>query len=264
MGCHTFIYKKISDKEYLKRFITGAIVSAKQMIDAYNDYTPGQYEEEMSDMEEEMSQYWQDVKDGLVSHDPDHVYYYFPDGRWILCNEMTFDDVINGYNSVINACEHALATYDTFDELKQFIIDHKKYYGFFFEFPHSDQYWTDTTFTDDEQLHGTIIINGEMYARSGKIQKDAFKYTPFFRVEGYPCDQNENFYKKSPAGCCVYGWDNADDLIEFLEWFKTTESGKKRKPIVDDDEVDYGDKLYDAIRNFFKVNANKNLLVHFG
>lgn len=263
MSCHTFIYKKVTDKEDLVKLINGAIVAAKMMIDAYNDYTPGQYEEEMSEMEKEMSQYWQDVKDGLGKHDPDHVYYYFPDGRWILCDEMTFDDVINGYNIVINACEHALATYDTFDKLKQFIIDHKKYYGFFFESPHSDQYWTDTTFTDDDQLD-MRVINGEICAYSHRIQEDAFKHTPFFRVNGYPCEQNDSFYKKSPAGERVYAWDNADDLIEFLEWYKTTKSGKNRKPIVGTDEVDYGDKLYDSIRNFFKVNDGKNLLVHFG
>lgn len=264
MGCHTFIYKKITDKDDLKKLIDGAIVSARMMIDSYNDYEPGQYEEEMSEIEKDMSQYWQDVKDGLIMHDPDHVYYYFPDGRWILCDEMTFDDVINGYNSVINTCEHALATYDTFDDLRQFIIGHTKYYGFFFESPHSERYWADSTFTDDEQIHDMIVINSEIYARSYKIQEDAFKHSPFFRIEGYPCHQDDSFYKGSPDERRIYAWSNADDLIEFLEWYKTTKQSKLHKPSIDGDDVDYGDKLYDVIRNFFRVNDGKNLLVHFG
>lgn len=264
MGCHTFIYKKITNKDDLKKLIDGAIVSARMMIDSYNDYEPGQYEEEMSEIEKDMSQYWQDVKDGLIMHDPDHVYYYFPDGRWILCDEMTFDDVINGYNSVINTCEHALATYDTFDDLRQFIIDHTKYYGFFFESPHSERYWTDSTFTDDEQIHDMIVINGEIYARSYKIQEDAFKHSPFFRIEGYPCHQDDSFYKGSPDERRIFAWSNANDLIEFLEWYKTTKQGKAHKPSIDGEDVDYDDKLYDVIRNFFKLNDGKNLLVHFG
>lgn len=264
MGCHTFIYKKITDKDDLKKLIDGAIVSARMMIDSYNDYEPGQYDKEIADTKDDMIQYWQDVKNGLIMHDPDFICHYFIDGRWVVCDEMTFDDVINGYNDVITTCDLALLTYDSFDELKQFIISHSKYYGFYFEERHSKKYWEDTTFLDDERLHDVLIIDNEIYARSEKIENDAFKNTPFFRVEGYPCGQEENFYKGSPDGRRMYAWSTADDLIEFLEWYKTTKQGNKRKPSIDGEDADYDDRLYNVIRKFFKVNEGKNLLVHFG
>lgn len=264
MGCHTFIYKKVTDKVDLMKLLYGAIIAAERMIDSYNSYEPGQYEEEMDDVKQQMDQYWRDVKNGMIIHNPDFICHYFIDGRWIVCDEMTFEDVINGYNDVIKACKHALLTYDSFDELKRFIIDHNRYYGFFFESPHSEQYWNDTTFIDDEQLINMTISNGDIYVRSNKIQKEAFEHTPFFRVEGYPCWRDKDFYKGSPTEESVFGWDNADDLIAFLEWYKTTDTGKKHKPSVEADKVDYGDKLYDVIRSFFTVNEGKNLLVHFG
>lgn len=56
--------------------------------------------------------------------------------------------------------------------------------------------------------------------------------------------------------------DNADDLIDFLEWFKTTDAGS-HKPIINGIDSEYGEEFYNVIRKFFEVNKGKDLLVNF-
>jgi hypothetical protein len=248
MGCHTWIYKK-ANKEDCIRLIHGCITSAKDAINpVYSDI----FKVDKEEADIQMDEYFSDLKEGRFTHDPDHVFYYMKDGRWIPCNELTDKDSLEAHKSVIEDCQKALDTLDTVDELKKFILDNSRYYGYFFN--------DDTEWGIDRYI--SMLYNDEIYVNSDRIQAEAFKYCDQFRVYGYPCDESDEFYRTSPAGCRVEGWDNADDLIGFLEWFKTTDAGS-HKPTINGIDSEYGEEFYNVIRKFFEVNKGKNLLVNF-
>lgn len=273
MGCHTWVHKKVTTAQDCKCLIANAMNNAKSMSDFIKE-TKDEFPDDIKNATKSLEEYWQYVKDGEFIHDPDNVFVYFSDGRWILCNEYTFEDCIDEYDRVMKTCQWALACLDSFEELKDFILKNHRYFGYDFSAP----YVNDDLETDEinkkreDSSYGIVrIIDDEIYVHSNDIQHQAFEHTPFFRVYGYPSEAEDIdeiiLYKASPAGQPVYGWKNADDLIKFIDWYKTTEKGNKTQPYVYDNEniiEGYGDDLYNAIRKFFEVNKDKDLLIHFG
>lgn len=259
MGCHTWIYKKVTEKEDCIRLIQSNINGAKMMIDYYTS-SPEEYEKDMQDTRQSMEYYWDDVKHGRVMHDCDNAFVYMPDGRWLYRDEMSLKDEICIYQNVIDVCQNALDTLKSFEELKKFIIDHNSDGFTLSEF--------DTPDIDRDDLYSIVtIFNNEIYVNSTNIDCHAFDNCDYFRIYTYPCEADVNdpdYYKTAPAGKPVYGWSNAEDLIEFLKWYKNTKNAKRHKPTLGNVEVEYGEELYQAIREFFENNKDKNLLVHFG
>lgn len=279
MGCSTWIYKRITEKNECIHFINNAIQNAKENIEWYtvnsNEYFNTE-SEEFKESVNNFNDYIQDVKKGYFIYDTDIAFCYMSNGKWIYRFELSLEDVIEECINVISKCQTILNEQHTFEELKYFIIENFRYFGFDFSDPYVYDCETDT---DNSYIQYSFIkiYNDEIYVYSDAIQHDAFANCSYFRIYGYPCESVPGcpiYYQDSPAGKLVYGWTNADELIDFLEWYKTADDKNPRfdeegerivtdLPQVQGNHCGYNDMLYSAIRNFFKVNKNKGLLVHF-
>lgn len=265
MGCHTWIYKKVTTVDDCIRLIEGAIAQAKEMYELESQ-NKDEFDSDVKETKKALEEYWKNVKSGEIIHNPDHVFQYFSDGRWLMCDEYTLQDALDEYQRCIDKCKHALNTLKTFKSLKKFIIDHWNYYGYWFNEMNLDLDYDGKN--HDDLYTVTTLYDGEIYVHSDNIQHDAFKDCTFFRIYGYPCEEDcdvFDYYRTSPAGKAVYGWDNAADLIEFLDWYKNTENAKHQLPLIDCGNVSYDDEqLREAINKFFEVNKDNNLFIHFG
>ena len=270
MSCSTYIYKRVTTKEEALRLIKGALSEAKDNIEFYSMNPDILVDEDSKSM---FNDFMEEVKQGKWIYDESVAFCRMSNGKWIYRFELTNDDIIEECNNVIAKCEEFLAKDHTFEEMKKFILDNYEYWGFDFSEPFS---WDaeDSYNTDYDRYTIVKITDDEIYVHSTKIQHESFEKIPYFRVYGYPCDEQyeePTYYQSAPAGKDVFGWSNAEDLIEFLEWWKDTKWGKNEdieEPYVITTTHEmfkgYGDKLYSAIRNFFEVNKGKELLVHFG
>ena len=270
MSCSTYIYKRVTTKEEAIRLIKSALSEAKDNIEFYSMNPDILVDEDSKSM---FNDFMEEVKQGKWIYDESVAFCRMSNGKWIYRFELTNDDIIEECNNVIAKCEEFLAKDHTFEEMKKFILDNYEYWGFDFSEPFS---WDaeDSYSADYDRYTIVKITDDEIYVHSTKIQHDSFENIPYFRVYGYPCDEQyeePTYYQSAPAGKDVFGWSNAEDLIKFLEWWKDTKWGKDEdieEPyvITASNEMfkGYGDKLYSAIRNFFEVNKGKELLVHFG
>ena len=215
-----------------------------------------------------------DVKTGMLIYDPDDIFCYMSNGKWINRFELTLDDIVTECMTIIAKCQDILISPypHSFEELKKFIIGNSRFWGFEFA-----DYVSLEEGIPDNGYFITRIYEDEIYVSSTKIQCNAFKACDHFRIYGYPCENVYGcpwYYQTSPTGKPVFGWDNADDLIEFLEWYKNADQlnlqYNEGELIIKPPEINgvplkgYDTTLYSAIRKFFKVNKGKNLLVHFG
>lgn len=274
MGCHTYIYKKVTEISDCIRLIEGALKNANDTLNMYTEDGVNSVNDDTSQKDWEL--FMNDIKAGMLIYDPDYIFCYMSNGKWINRFELTLDDIVTECMTVIAKCQDILIFpyLHSFEELKKFIIDNSRFWGFAFT-----DYVSLEEGIPDNAYFITKIYEDEIYVNSDKIQCNAFKACDHFRIYGYPCENVYGcpwYYQSSPAGKPVFGWDNADDLIEFLEWYKTAD---QLNPQYDDEgelitteppEINgvplkgYDITLYSIIRKFFKMNKGKNLLVHFG
>ena len=247
MGCHTWAYRKITDKESLQQLIRNVKDNALWL---HAHYTREEFEEDNKKyLEESIEEYYYYVKKGEIIHDVSNVTYFLSDGTWVLIEDFTYDDYCKDVANTVRMCDQALAALQTVEELEKFIIDHIRCYNF--------------DITDDIHYQKRIFED-HIYMGSTELLSEVFKGKKFFRVFGYPCDQDYLFYNTLPEGIHNNGWTNAEDLISFLEWYKNTKNGQNHKPLLGDEYIDYGEELYDGIRDFFKDYKDDELLIDFG
>lgn len=268
MSCSTYIYKRVTTKEEALRLIKAALTEAKTNLEFWQ-MNPNLLND--PDDEVQFNDFMDEVKKGNWIYDADVAFYRFSTGKWIYRFELTFDAVEEGFNNVIKMCEEFLSCPRSFEEMKKFILDNYDYWDF--EFTEPCSLLTGEDFDADyERYTSTKIVDDEIYVHSDKIQHDVFEGLSYFRVFGYPCEMQyeyPTYYMTSPAGKEVFGWTNADELIEFLDWWKNTKWGKEsEKPYVITPERDeitgFGEAMNSVIRDFFKSHEGEDLLIHFG
>lgn len=263
MGCHTWSYRRLKDSKILENVLIESIESTKNFINIVRtdpSYTEKfAYEQDVNT--DNYNAYLEDCKKGLCEYDEDLVSYVDDTDQRIFYHEETIEQMIHRYddqNILIQSILDELRLYDDGDAIMYF----KNVWDDIFNIMSYEQYHL--------VLHNDIIYYSEwgndtdgMYRQLNNPFNE-FDPSIFFRVYGYPFDNDPEFYEESPLGYNPVGFTDAENMIEFLEWYRTIDDTVPYTIDKNGECVDgYTELLYDNIRTFFNHFEKDEVFVEF-
>lgn len=232
MGCYTWAYYRVKDTE-----MWDSEKERKYKLESFNDYI----------------KYCQIEQ---IDVDPDDIMYIDENGDKIYYHLETYEQMVKRHEKLrdeLNDVYELIQISDTFDDAARFFIENSSLIISNIE--------DGDVCVKDNCVYYQTFNNG--YLGMNPFNVEGVKY---FRVYGYPLDQEDEFYLTSPTGCRPEGgWTNAEDLIAFLEWYKNVSNCGEPVTYDENDEMieGYTEVLYNNIREFFGHFPENDVLVKF-
>lgn len=253
MGSHTWGYKKVEDVDRFKSIIESAIISTESYIN--DDFIRENFDQHQEYAKENFNAYLEEVEEGERKFDPDDIYYIDEDGNQVMYHQETYDQHIKRYKKRLEKLKtilHDVSDYqtyvqifkDSYDLIEDSVIDYS------IRIKNDQVYYEKWDYNE----FGELVVENKF-----QILDD------YFRVYGYPVCREDEFYITSPTGKNPGGWTDAEELIQFLDWYKDQDKDVQEPEYIIENKKYFGydEGLYDQIRKLFN-KVDFDLYVTFG